>query len=452
MPRKSKSEKAAARGGLESLMSVLQASVNSDDVIVSTASKMYDEQKYIPFIDPFTGTPCLTLSYLVGCKGVPVGRIAQLRASFSAGKSSFLYYIYGCATRGRKEGDEKAWIGHIETEGAPNPPDYISRFGLAPNAFLYMSANSLGAVFSTLDSFICGVRGGFGGSIGDTGRVRKTTYTDPIDPTNKYPIILGVDSFSALGDKKEASQDILDISSSQALAYISRELRRYLRDRQQRFARCDATLFVTSLETAKVATGPMKFAGPQKSALGQEALAGAMSFGFDVSDRPWKDAGVNLGSIQSLKTFKNKFAPRYRSIEMFRKDLGGYDIIETDYNFLMSHPESPFAPGKFFNKEGGRALYRDVGGIHCPLLNDKAYKSKEEFLHAIYDNEEILMTVLDGLRVRGYGFDFETKDYSVQFDTPDTSGIITDTTEADEYADNDVDADVDVDADTAEED
>lgn len=406
-------------------MSIVQSSVNADDVLVSTASKMYREQTWIPFVDPFTGTPCLTLCYLAGSKGIPAGRIAQLRASFSAGKSSFLYYMYGCAKRGASEGDEKAWVGHIETEGAPNPPDYIGRFGLDPEAFLYMSANSLGAVFTTLDSFVCGVRGGFGGSIGDTGRVRKTVYTDPLDPTNKYPIILGVDSFSALGDKKEANQDILDISNSSALAYVSRELRRYLRDRQQRFARTNTTLFVTSLETAKVATGPMaRFGGPQKSALGQEALAGAMSLGFDVSDRPWKDAGVNLGSIQSLKSFKNKLAPRYRSIELYRKDLGGYDILETDFQFLLGHGESPFAPGKAFNKDGGRALWRDVGGIHCPTLNEKAFKTKEEFLHAIYDNEDILMTMLEGLRIRGYGFDFETKGISTQeaLDTPDKPG------------------------------
>lgn len=413
MPKATK--KSAGHGGLESLMSVVQSSVNADDVIVSTATKMYADQKWIPVIDPFTGAPCITLSYLIGALGIPVGRIAQLRASFSAGKSSFLYYIYSCATRGRTEDDQKAWIGHIETEGAPNPPDYIGRFGLDPNAFLYMSANSLGAVFSTLDSFVCGVRGGFGGSIGDTGRVRKTVYTDPLDPTNKYPIILGVDSFSALGDKKEASQDILNIDNAGAMAYLSRELRRYLRDRQQRFARANATLFVTSLETAKVATGPMaRFSCPQKSAIGQEALAGAMSFGFDVSDRPWKDAGVTLGSVQSLRTFKNKFAPRYRSVDLFRKDLGGYDILETDYNFLMAHAESPFAPGKFLNKEGGKVLWRDVGGIHCPMLNEKAYKTKQDFLNAIYGNEDFLMSMLEGMRIRGYGFDFETKIISTQ--------------------------------------
>lgn len=418
MPRTAK-KTGVGGGGLASLMKTLQESVNNDDVIVSTASKMYDEQTWIPFIDPMSGDPCLALSYLVGCKGIPVGRIAQLRASFSAGKSSFLYYIYACATRGRTEDDQKAWIGHIETEGAPNPPDYISRFGLDPNAFLYMSANSLGAVFQTLDMFICGVRGGFGGSVGDTGRVRKTTYTDPIDPTNKYPIILGVDSFSALGDKREASQDVLDISNAGAMAYISRELRRYLRDRQQRFARCNATLFVTSLETAKVATGPMHYGGPQKSALGQEALAGAMSFGFDVADRPWKVAGDTMGSIQSLKTFKNKFAPRYRTAEMFRKDLGGYNIVETDVNFLLTHPGSPFAAGNVCNKDGGRALYRDAGGIHCPMLSDKGYRHPEDFLRAIYDNEDFLMTILEGMRVRGYGFDFETKDYSNQIEKQD---------------------------------
>lgn len=409
MPRPPKKQEAGSNKGLSALIAALQNSVDKDEVIVSTASKLYNELKWIPFIDPSTGAPCLTLSWMLGCKGFPTGKITQLRASFSAGKSSFLYYLYACALRGHTDEDVKAWIGHIETEGAPNPPDYITHFGLNPDSFAYISANSLGAVFSMLDTFVCQVRGGFGGSVGDTGRVRKTTFTDPWDPCNKYPIILGVDSFSALGDKKEASQDVHDADKSGAMAYISRELRRYLRDRQQRFARTDTTLFVTSLETAKVATGPMAYGGPQKSALGQEALAGAMSFGLDVSDRKWMSNGEELGSIQSLKTFKNKFAPRYRTIELFREKLGGYNIPETDVNFLVSHPESPFAPGKVLNPNGDRALYRDAGGIHCPMLRPQAYRSKEEFLNELLGNQDLFMTMLEGMRVRGYGFDFETK-------------------------------------------
>lgn len=408
MPRLKKQESGGNKG-LSALITALQNSVNKDEVIVSTASKLYNELKWIPFLDPISGAPCLTLAWLLGCKGFPTGKITQLRASFSAGKSSFLYYLYACALRGCTDDDVKAWIGHIETEGAPNPPDYIQYFGLNPDSFAYISANSLGSVLSTLDQFICQVRGGFGGSIGDTGRVRKTVFTDPLDPTNKYPIILGVDSFSALGDKKEASQDVHDADKSGTMAYISRELRRYLRDRQQRFARTESTLFVTSLETAKIATGPAAYGGPQKSALGQEALAGAMSFGLDVSDRKWMSNGEELGSIQSLKTFKNKFAPRYRSIELFREKLGGYNIPETDVNFLVSHPESPFAPGHALNPNGERALYRDAGGIHCPMLRPQAYKSKEEFLNEIIGNKDLLMTMLEGMRIRGYGFDFETK-------------------------------------------
>ena len=408
MPRASKKASVGGSRGISSLIAALQSTVKQDEVVVSTASQLYKELKWIPFIDPKSGLPCVTLSWLLGCKGFPTGRISQLRAIYSSGKSSFLYYLYACALKGHTEDDVKAWVGHIETEGAPNPPDYIKYFGLDPDSFAYISANSLGAVFSTLDQFVCQVRGGFGGSIGDTGRLRKTTFTDPLDASNKYPIILGVDSFSALGDKKEASQDVLDISNSQAMAYVSRELRRYLRDRQQRFARSDTTLFVTSLETAKVATGPMSYGGPQKSALGQEALAGAMSFGIDMSDRKWMDSGVEAGSIQSLKTFKNKFAPRWRTVELFREKLGGYNLVETDVNFLVAHPESPFAPGKVLNPDGGRALYRDAGGLHCPLLRQQAYKSKEEFIHDLNANKDMFDTMMEGLRVRGYGFDFET--------------------------------------------
>lgn len=416
MPRLKKQESGSGNKGFSAFIAALQNSVNPEEVIVSTASKLYSDITWIPLLDPKTGLPCLALSFLIGCKGFPTGRISQLRAIYSSGKSSFLYYLYSCALRGRTDDSVGAWIGHIETEGAPNPPDYIRYFGLHPDAFAYISANSLGSVFSTLDRFVCQVRGGFGGSIGDTGRVRKTTFTDPFDPTNKYPIILGVDSFSALGDKKEASQDVLDISNSGAMAYVSRELRRYLRDRQQRFARTNTTLFVTSLETAKVATGPVAYGGPQKSSLGQEALAGAMSFGIDMTDRKWMDSGEELGSIQSLKTFKNKFAPRWRTVELFREKLGGYSIVDTDVNFLLTHPASPFAPGNALNPDGGRAMYRDAGGIHCPALRPNAYKSKEEFIQDLNDNKDMLMTALEGMRIRGYGFDFETN-----FDIPDES-------------------------------
>lgn len=428
MPRASK--KAGGNKGISSLIAALQSTVKPDEVMVSTASQLYKELKWIPFIDPKNGLPCLTLSFLLGCKGFPTGRISQLRAIYSSGKSSFLYYLYACGLWGSTEDDVKAWIGHIETEGAPNPPDYIKYFGLDPDSFAYISANSLGAVFSTLDQFVCQVRGGFGGSIGDTGRVRKTTFTDPLDAANKYPIILGVDSFSALGDKKEASQDVLDISNSGAMAYVSRELRRYLRDRQQRFARTDTTLFVTSLETAKVATGPMAYGGPQKSSLGQEALAGAMSFGIEMTDRKWNESGVEVGSVQTLKTFKNKFSPRWRTVDLFREKLGGYSIVDTDVNFLLTHPESPFAAGKVFNPDGGRALYRDAGGIHCPLLRPQAYKSKEEFIYELNANQDMFSTMLESLRIRGYGFDFETK-FAVDLDEEDENETETETEKED---------------------
>lgn len=162
MPKVKKPE-ADVRGGLAALMDMVRSSVDSNEVIVSTAVEMYRNQKWIPMIDPYSGRPCIALEWMLGSRGIPVGRLAQLRASFSAGKSSFLYYVYACATYGRSEEDVKAWIGHIETEGAPNPPDYIARFGVDPEAFLCMTANSLGSVFTTLDSFLCSVRGGIRG-------------------------------------------------------------------------------------------------------------------------------------------------------------------------------------------------------------------------------------------------------------------------------------------------
>lgn len=123
MPRLKKQESGSGNKGFSAFIAALQNSVNPEEVIVSTASKLYNDITWIPLVDPKTGLPCLALSFLIGCKGFPTGRISQLRAIYSSGKSSFLYYLYSCALRGRTDDNVGAWIGHIETEGAPNPPD-----------------------------------------------------------------------------------------------------------------------------------------------------------------------------------------------------------------------------------------------------------------------------------------------------------------------------------------
>ena len=68
--------------------------------------------------------------------------------------------------------------------------------------------------------------------------------------------------------------------------------------------------------------------------------------------------------------------------------------------FLLKHPESPFTKEE---------LYRHSQGITCKPLSNKSFKTDEEFLRALYENTDTLHVIREGLRIRGFGFDFEAK-------------------------------------------
>jgi hypothetical protein len=48
-------------------------------------------------------------------------------------------------------------------------------------------------------------------------------------------------------------------------------------------------------------------------------------------------------------------------------------------------------------------------------VSDKTFKTPDEFVEALYSDEERLNRIRECLRIRGYGFDFEEK-YAVSED------------------------------------
>jgi hypothetical protein len=43
------------------------------------------------------------------------------------------------------------------------------------------------------------------------------------------------------------------------------------------------------------------------------------------------------------------------------------------------------------------------------MISDKVFKTADEFVEALYSDEERLRKIRELLRIRGFGFDFETK-------------------------------------------
>ena len=54
------------------------------------------------------------------------------------------------------------------------------------------------------------------------------------------------------------------------------------------------------------------------------------------------------------------------------------------------------------------------------MISDKVFKNADEFVDALYSDDERLNRIREHLRIRGFGFDFETK-YTVNEDEENAS-------------------------------
>lgn len=422
------------------------AGIADAEEAVTTIADYWDDMKYIDIYDPIKGRPCIAMEWLLGARGFPAGKVYQLRGSFSSAKSTFLYYVYGCALRGSTEEDRKAWVMHIETEGAPNSDDYVANFGCDPKLFMYVKSNDLNDLFKKIDTFDMALHGGRDGTINpETGRATKSKFSKEaaLDPNMEKPSIVGVDSLSNVGS--DAGGDFVDLDKSEKPGGDSKDVRRFFRAREQDYDKHNLTLFVTTHETTEIKTGPgAGYGGPKSTARNQKAIGMALTIALDTIDYPWKGGKEGkevLGSKQILTTFKSKIAPRNRKVTLFRKLLGGYDMAQTDVEFFMGDvknnncPNNPFMPGGFMCPEGAKCGITKVrGGYSAPLVSDTVFKTADELVSAIYSNEEILRKIREHLRIRGFGFDFEKK-YSVgKFDEPqqDDADCETEESEGDE--------------------
>ena len=384
-----------------------------DGTIVTSAADVALKWRYLDFRNVKLDIPILALEWLFGSRGLLAGRLLQLRATFSKGKSSFMYALYGMAQASKHKyapGKAPVWALHVETEGAASPPDYIASFNCDPVGLGMAEQASLQGCLGKIDEFVARVRGGFGGEKGEAGRMIKTKFDDPYDKELESPIMMGIDSLSSLGLEAQVEEDVADMTSTPGLASHSRIMRDWLRRRCHRLMTCQALLILTSHETAKIETGVKAFGGPKKSSLAQEAIGIHATYGADVEATRYvdKETGTVLGDVITLKTFKNKISPRGRQLPMYLVWNQGFDWAKTEVRFLLEDPNSPFNMNDeqigTCSRQGGRNP-----GIVCPKLGPTVFKSEEEFVVALHANTDLVRLCREKMRIRGFGFDFETQ-------------------------------------------
>ena len=407
MPKK---EKLVSSGAPIRKGSALLERLRKNHSDIETAASAMDKVTYIDVWNPVLDLPSIAQEYLIGARGWLAGRICQERALASVGKSSFMYLQY--ASSMKKQG---AYCMHFETEGANSPADWVYSFGCDPEELLMKEVKSLDECLGLIDEMVCEVRGGFGGDVGESGRATKTKYTDPLDPGMEHPIVIGVDSLSQLSTEDKVNQDVVDMSRTMQPGIMARKMREWFRLRVQRMYQCKANLFLTSHETQKIATGPAAFAGPQKSSVAEEAVRISATYAYELRASKWTDnrTGNIVGKATTFKCLKNKwsgdaFGGAIRELPLYLNTSGtGFDLIHTDAEFLIKHPCSPFAE-RFGLFDRNQVPARTSAGIKCLLLSDKTFRTEEDFVRAFYANEDLLMCCRQALRLRGFGFDFET--------------------------------------------
>ncbi len=55
------------------------------------------------------------------------------------------------------------------------------------------------------------------------------------------------------------------------------------------------------------------------------------------------------------------------------------------------------------------------------MVSDKVFKTADEFIEALYSDAELLRKIREHLRIRGFGFDFETQ-YTIPDEEEDSEG------------------------------
>ena len=409
MPPRKKLDVGPAKGSMSFVLDKLR----QDGLIVTTAEDYSKNWRYLTFVDPKTGLPSIAHEYVIGAAGFRAGTVNQLRGLAAAGKSSLCMLEYASAIR-----NGGAFCAHVETEGGGMSNTRTAEMGIDPsNLIVPDDITSFEAVVQFVDTLRCVIRGGLGGSVNDLGRKSATKFKteDAADPEKTKPILIGIDSLSNLGKEDDTQQDVSDMSKAKQPGWLPRQVKAWLRAKAKQYERDLLTMFLTSQETVKIATGASSFMPPEKTSVAGDAIKFFDTVAIDVSVKDWKDrTGIPVGREMMLKTFKSKLScAAGRRVSLFLTKENGFDMIHSDAEFLLGK-DSPFADGAGIF-DGTRLCYRHAGGISCKPLGDKAFRTEEEFVRAFYDNKEVLDTCRNGLRIMGYGLPHETK-YKGQFD------------------------------------
>lgn len=356
------------------------------------ASDITKNWRYIDFINPKNDLPCISLEWLFGARGFIAGRMLVFQASYSKGKTSLMTLFYGMGQK-----TSNAYCFHSETEGAPPPEDRIYALGCDPEELILIQAKSLERCMQDFDNIVAILRGGWTDDDGMNIGKKLRGLDEPLDPECLYPAMGGIDSLSALGMDAEVNEVVGDETKTSAVAGHARKVSNWLAKRcGSRWS--TAQTFVMLAVHEKENIGGMPSFGESKGTFkGEKPIGFHSTWITRLNSGKWKNTttGESNGIKIFLEVTKNKVSDANKKIELYLTKTDGFDLIQSDYDFLSKNKNSPIK------------VSRGGSSIVCKDLSSKSFKSEEELVRAFYDNTDLLMTTRENLRIRGFDFDFE---------------------------------------------
>jgi RecA/RadA recombinase len=343
-----------------------------DSSRVFKAANLPNSWRYIDFCDVAKNRPCLPLEWLFGSRGLISGRVLKYEAEEATGKSSSIFMNYGMAQRMTEGG---IYACHFETEAAPPPPDFMAQLGCDPRQVIVIRPKTVEDCLDTAEGFIKNIR-------------------SSIDPEAKHPIYVSIDSISSLGSVEVELNS--DDKGEASLGYHARHFSKWFRDKLDLLEKADAVMIASAQLKANIKTMPGSY-GPMQTTIANAPFAYHSTWIVKLNHSKIDEAG-RTGEKITYFMKKNKVSAPGKKIQIKLYHDTGWDFTDATTTLLFG-ADTPFEVGTY---GAGGGWYRHEE------INEFKNMRAADFLDAFYENENLLARVREALKIRGFGFSFET--------------------------------------------
>ena len=248
----------------------------------SMGTKLGTQDAYSSIKD-WISTQSPILDYIIGGKGIPVGRLTEINGLISTGKSLLCQHIIA-------ENQRRGGISILVDSESAYDARFAERIGVNLDELVILQPDSLEDMFEEVNEIIDKVRA----------------------EDSNIPLLIVIDSVSALAPKGEVESDFGQAQIGLAARIISRAMRKLT----TKIAAENVTLVLVTHLKYKI--GGISFAGPQTVATGGLALGYHATLRLKLENVAKIRKSNKIVGIQTrVTTVKSKITSPYQSCYLY---------------------------------------------------------------------------------------------------------------------------------------